>query len=44
VDHNTESTQHELQDPFNFTYFLIAVLTLALPLAHVVMGWAVFYF
>ncbi|WP_269751476.1 hypothetical protein [Paraneptunicella aestuarii] len=41
--------QHEEQsqaphDPFNFTYFFIAVaVLLAMPLMHVILGWLTFY-
>lgn len=32
------------KDPFNWTYFLIAVgILVAVPLSHVIMGWFVFY-
>lgn len=33
-----------MQDPFNWTYFFVAVGTLvALPLMHIIAGWLVFY-
>jgi hypothetical protein len=36
--------QNELKDPFNAKYFLLALVVLALPLLHVIAGWATFYF
>lgn len=31
-------------DPFNWTYFIVAIVTLlAIPLMHVFLGWFVYY-
>lgn len=39
--HHDENTA----DPFNWTYFFAALVTLlALPLMHVILGWMVFFF
>ncbi len=42
--HNNEQTK-ESYDPFNATYFLVAlVVLLAMPLMHVIMGWLTYFF